>query len=519
MGSPLRDDELGHYLRTYCNREQDRKREKEHLLRDALFHDGGLEEVKKKVCELFERTIAERINKRIDIARYSNATKLVVGEMSTVYAEPASREVGGSPENQARYDALLASMQFDEEMEHINDMFSLHRAIIVAPRVRWTSASPSVGEGGAATIQRGSPDVVIDVHSAATARPVMHPNDNTLVVAWLTRCQMRTQRGKFEVEAHWLLTSDHEWEYLDKDFNPIPRTNAPHGYGVNPWIAITSGSKATPDFWPGDDGEDLVAAHVTGLIVEALLVKETNTASRIPVVSGDTSLMARNQDMDSSGALVATEGVNITTVEIGTDVEVYLKTADHSLQRVGNNYGLSMAVLKHEGAASADARELQLAPVRLRRRKQVKRFRRFEHALAERLSMVAKAAATPDMAFDVVEWLIDFGEPQVVMSAQERLALFERKRGMGLDNTPDFYRRENPDIDDKRAWDEVLRNIRIETERNVAMRPLQIVSGSLGAEVPSLPMPAENPQRGVGQGPVASRGDDFGWVKEAMNAA
>lgn len=530
-GAPLHDDELQAYLKKHCDRDEDRKRERDHLLRDALYHDGGVKEVSALVGELFtDKDAMDRIQRRLTIARYSNATKLIVGEMSSLYSEPATRTVGepgdesqAAKDNQAKYDALIEAMCFDEEMAHVNEMYSLHRAIIVAPRVRLTTSEMSEADGMAAVVA-GGPDVVLDVHSAATARAVMSPNDNTLVVAWLTRCQSRAVRGAHDRPPSWLLTSNHEWEYLSEDFHPIPGTRKEHGLGFNPWTSITSASRATPDFWPGDDGADLVSAHVSGLIIEACLIKETNTASRVPVATGDTGAMPRNQSLDSAGAIVASEGVSITTIDVGTDVDVFLKSTDHLIQRAGNNYGLSMEVLKHEGAVSADARELQLAPVRLRRRKQLKQFHRFERELAAKLAAMLDVLA-PEIAFKFENWAIDFGEPQVVLSKKERLEIFEQERRLGLDSTYEFMMRENPDLTRDAAKAAVLANITDELDRNEAMRPLEAMSGSLGA-----PVPGENPQKGQPQGPVAERGngppmmsehddDPFAWVEAMANAA
>lgn len=482
-GYDLRDEELAEYLREHCNREVDKQREKDHQLRDILFADGGVKEMNAKIDRWFENEqVKNRVKRMVEDARFSNVTKRIVSEMSTVYAEPATRSVGGSDENQRKYDDLVESMCLDEENDRVNQQFNLHRAIIVQPRVRMTPT--------------GTPEVVLDVQSAATARAVMHPNDNTMVVAWLTRIELRSVRGGFDRPAAWLLTSDHEWEYLDEDFMPIKGTNVEHGLGVNPWIPISSGSKSQPDFWPGDEGADITAGHLVGWLFHSLLVKETKTATRQPVFQGDASTVARGQALDSAGMFEAPEGTTVTTVEIGTDVEVFIKADDHQLERVANNHGLSMAALTHQGVQSAEARELGLAPVRERRRKQVKLFRRYERQLAVVLSVVTKKAA-PSLAFDALEWRIDFGEPQVLLSKQERLAIFEKERGLGLDNTVAFLMRENPDLTFEQAWAQALDNIEIETKRVVAMRDLQAASGGMNTPIPSNPAEADSATGGV----------------------
>lgn len=484
-GVDLRDHDLARYLREHCDRPSDRDREKDHILRDLLFADGGVDEMKRRVDQWFENVdVQNRVKRMIADARFSNATKRIVNEMSTVYAEPAIRSVGVDADNQRRYRALIEMMQLDDENERVNQQYNLHRAIIVTPRVR--------GEGD-------NIDVAIDIHSAATARAVMHPNDNTLVVGWLTRCQFRTVRGAFADPAAWLLTTEHEFEYLRADFMPIAGTYTEHGIGMNPWIPITSGAKSTPDFWPGEEGADITAGHISGWMVEALMIKETKTATKQPVFSGDATSMSRNQALDSGGVIETPEGTSVTTVDIGTDISTFITSADHSLERLANGYGLSLAGLKHQGVQSAQARELMLAPVRERRKKQVKKFRAYERRLALVMERILAKHAPSEMQFIAVDWSIDFGEPQVLLSKVERLSIFETERRLGLDNTVRFHMRENPDLTPEQVASELIDNIEVETEHQSMMRPLYAVNGALGAT-----------------NVTPSGADDVSWVRDLV---
>jgi hypothetical protein len=470
VGSDLKDDELADYLRTHCNRDVDKTRETDHRLRDILFCDGGVKEMTAKVDAWFENnTVRNRVKRMIADSRYSNATKRIVREKATVYSEPAKRFVGVSEENQKAYSDLCEAMCLDEENDRVNQLFNLHCAVVVMPRVRVTDVGP---------------EMVIDVHSAATCRAVMHPNDNTQVVAWLTRCEFRSVRGRFARPAAWLLTSAHEWEYLDDNFMPIPGTNVLHGLGLNPGIPISVGSKSTPDFWPGEEGADLIAAHVTGWMVEALMVKETRTATRQPVVSGDMTAAAREQALDSGGPIEVPEGTTITTVEIGTDVEIFMKAADHAVERAANNSGISSPQLRNEGVQSAEAAEARKEPLRTIRRRQIKPFRRYERQLAIVLSILASKKAEA-LKFDVTDWRINFGEPQVLMSKMDRLNIFEKERSLGLDNTEDFLMREDPDLDRAAAKAKITLNVEVETERVASMRLLQSMSGGMSTTVPA----------------------------------
>lgn len=512
QGVALTDEELAKYLRDHCDRDVDQAREKRHRTRDAFYHDGGLDEMHEVVRGAFkDPKIVERICRMLPLAQFSNPTKRIVGELATVYAEPAKRKVGGDDANRARYTAIVSAASIDEQMDKACHAFNLHRAILIGPRVR-----PSAD---------GSPEVVIDVCSAANARPVMHPNDNTQVVGWLTRIQYRTVRGASPRAPAWLLTTDHEWEQLDEKMQPITGTREAHGLGVNRWIPITDSLHA-PDFWPGNDGEDLVSAHKATWLIEALMIKETRTASRVPVVQGDTSTMPRGVGMDSAEVMEAPEGTTITTVDIGTDIKVYMDAADHSLERAGNNYGLSLAALKHQGVQSAEARELMLAPVRDRRGRQVKIFRRAEAQLARTIAAVL-AKYAPGYGFDAVEWSIGFGEARVQLSRKERLDLFFAERKASLADSVEFLMSEDPDKTAEQAWAEILEHIRVETMVQVARRPLMAISGALGGEAARADGadpggPHDAPDAEAGDSPhteAAAKSTDLSWVEEVVNAA
>ena len=503
QGQPLDDEELAKYLRDHCDRDVDQAREKRHRIRDAFYHDGGIVEMQEVVSDAFtDDKIVKRINRMLPLAQFSNPTKRIVGELATVYAEPAKRKVGGDDANQTRYTSVVSAASLDEQMDKACHLFNLHRAILIGPRVRPASD--------------GSPEVVIDVCSAANARPVMHPNDNTLVVGWLTRIQYRTVRGASPRTPAWLLTTDHEWETLDEKMQPITGTREEHGLGVNRWIPITDSLHA-PDFWPGNDGEDLVSAHKATWLIEAMMIKETRTASRVPVFQGDSSTMARGMSMDSAEVMEAPEGTTITTVEIGTDIKVYMDAADHSLERAGNNYGLSLAALKHQGVQSAEARELMLAPVRDRRGRQVKIFRRAEAHLARTIAAVL-AKYAPGYSFDAEGWSIDFGEARVQLSRKERLELFFAERKAGLADSVEYKMTEDPDLTADQAWAEILEHLRIETMVQVAKRPLMAISGALGG----IAARADGADTG-GRPPEDleddTADDDLSWVDEVLDAA
>ena len=469
-GQPLDWGELGAHLRTSLNTEDEKKRNKRHALRDRLYRDGGDKDMEEVVdAYIADDSLRQKLKRVIPHAKFNNSLKRIVGELSTVYAEPARRFVDGDQGNQERYRTLTTTLCLDEQMDVVNQMLNLHRALIVGPRVR---VNPD-----------GTREMVLDIATPATVRALCSPLDTTHVLGWLIKVDMPMVRNPWGRRPEWVLWTDHEQVYLDAGFNPIPETHVEHKLGLNRWVPISYAADAIPGFWPGEEGGDLVAAHLAIWFASVLMIKETKSNTKIPIITGDTSAMARNQAAESEVPIEAPEGVSVTTIDVGTDPTIFITAADHMLARAGNNYGLSMGALTHQGVQSADARELMLAPVRERRRKQTKIFRRFESRLAQVMARVAAVDAR-DLAFDPAGWRIDFGEPLVVLSEKERLEIFEHRRRLGLTNTVRFLLGEDPDKTPADAVKELEENVEVELSRNQLMRPLQAISGSPGAEMP-----------------------------------
>lgn len=499
-GYRLDDAALGKYLRDTIGTDAEKARNDRHALRDELYRDGGDAHMEKVIGDVFEdREVKLKRRKMIPHAKFSNCLKRIVSEMSSVYAEPAVRSIGGSAENQATYKTLLDAMGFDEQMGVVNEMLNLHRALIVGPRVR--------------TGEDGQPEMVLDIATPATVRAVTLPHDRTCVIAWAVRVDMPLIRNPWGTVPAWALWSAHEMMYLDERLTPIPGTLAAHELGMSRWVAVSYSAVAVPGFWPGREGEDLVSGRVAEWLTDILMIKETKSNTRQPIISGDTTTMARSQAADSETPIEAPEGVSVSTVDMGTDPDMFIKASDHVLERVGNNYGLSMAAIKHQGVQSAEAREIMLAPIRERRGKQGKIFRRFEKRLAVVMAAVARAYA-PALAFDPIEWRIDFGEIRVSMSERERLDLFERKRKNALTNTIEYMMGEDPDITAEQAAADLALNVEVETMRQVMMRPLAAVSGALGGDAAR----ADGADTG-GRPATDSPDDDLSWVDEVVNAA
>lgn len=473
-GPPLTLEELGVYLRKNCDTDADKAREKRHCLRDDLLRDGGVEAMKQVIDEVFDdATTREKRKKWVPYSRFNNGVKRIVGELSTVYAEPAIRTVGGEEDNR-RYQQLLEDLEFDITAQEINRLFNLHRILLTGFRVR---LRPD-----------GAREPVVDLATPARFRLVLHPNDQGMVVGYIVRSSYTPARTLLERKGEWVLWTDHERVRLDGRMSPIESTYVLHGLGVCPWMLLMRGP-TQPGVWLGEEGEDLVAAQIAAWFSNVLGLKETKSATKQTLLSGDMSGMARGQVADSEVPAELPEGVAAQSIDASMDLEMFQKQSDHVIRTVAANYGISAALLEHQGVQSADARELMRVPIRELRREQQPVFRRFERKFAALMSAILRVDDA-DRAFSTDAWRIDFGESQTPLTENEDLDLFEKKRRLALDNTVDYMVRRNPDLTDELAEAALDRNIEIETDRVGKLKKLQQLQGG----VDGGPEAGEQPQ-------------------------
>ena len=469
-GPALTTDELGHYLRTHCDTEHDKDRARRHTLREELYRDGGISHMEKLIEDTFKDKHVRDLRKQwVRYARFNNTLRRVVHELATVYTEPARRLVEGEPNNE-RYQRALDAVQMDERALEISRLLNLHRALVVGVRVR--------------KLPDGTREPTLDIASPATARAVLHPNDSSVVVGWMIRTSYRSAR-ETNLPA-WTLWTDHESIQLRENLTPIGDPE-PHAFGVCPWTPVTLGPSA-PGFFPGHEGEDLVAAHIAIWFNNVLLLKESKSATKQGVISGDGALTARGQAADSEVPTELADGQSVTTIDLSMDLSLFRATADHVLTHAGLNYGLPPSVLMHQGVQSAEARELQRIPLKELRRQQQVPLRRFERQLARALAGVFKEDL-PDLAFDASTWRIQFAESETPLDPAAEHELFLKRRAAGLDNTIAALQRLHPGLTPEQALAELKKNILVETERNREMRPMEAISGSPGAD--NLPAAGE----------------------------
>lgn len=463
----LTPEELSRYLADYYGTDREKERNAHHMLRDELYRDGGVSYMRSFVDSVFADPLVRALRQKfVPFARYNNPTKRIVNELSTTYSEPARRQV---PNRNDEYQALLRHVRVSERALEWDRLLSLHGALLVGFRV---GEKPD-----------GSRYPAIDIATPAAVRAIMHPNDDTEVIGWMIRCSHRTARKQIN-QPDWVVWTDHESFYLREDLSLIGDSYQEHGLGMCPWVPVTI-MPPGPGFWPGNYGADLVAGHISIWFQSILSLKESKSATKQTIIQGDGTSMSRGQAADSEVPIELADGQNATTVDMSMDLEMFQKLEDHILYSLGHNHGLSPAIIEHQGVQSAEARELMRIPLKeIRRRRQIP-LRIFE----ERLALVMAAVCAndlPEYAFDPVGWRIDFAETETPLDPRGEFDLFVAQRQAGLMSTKRWLvERRGMSPEDAEAF--IAANVGDEVMRNLLMRPLQQVSGSMGASTPEQP--------------------------------
>lgn len=477
VGPPLDSDELTRYLQGNYGTPSESERNRRHVLRDELYRDGGIGYMNGVIDTLFADPVVRRLRKAVvPFARFNNALKRIVNEMSTVYAEPARRIVEDADgSNGERYRALLELICMDERMVEVSRLLNLHRALLVGFRVR--------------QLPNGDREPALDIATPANVRAVTHPNDEALVIGWLVRTAYRTARATADSPA-WTLWTDHESMKLREDLSVIGGTYVEHGLGVCPWVPVTLGAPGAAGFWPGSEGEDMVAGHTTIWFENILLIKESKSATKQTVLQGDGTNMGRGQSADSETVNELADGQSATTVDMSMDLDLFKGTADHVLSHLAQNYGMSPALISHQGVQSAEARELMRLPLKEIRRQQQIPLRRFEYRLALVMSAVL-AVDDPARAFSPVGWRIEFAESETPLDPISEMTLFEKRTGAGLDNHVAFLQRRFPGLTPEAALEMIGNNWVIKTDIVRMSKDFMAESGALGPLTPKGEEPSD----------------------------
>lgn len=514
---PMNWDELSLYLKTFYFTHAETLRESRHILRDKLYRDGGVEEMCKLIDAVYTNPIVREKRKAwAKWTRYDNITKKVVNESSTVYREPALRTVKGE-ENNARYQMALAKLDIHRKSKRWNKMLNLHRALLVGVRVFMDGTDESTRRAK------------IEIVTPANCRLITHPNDCHHIVAVAVRMRVKTQgdykvpeqlRGQLGVvtdRPEWQVWSDSETFMMRSDWTILGDTIRAHTLGRIPYVFVALDEPADDTPWPGECGQDLVAADMASWFTAVNELKEVKSATRQQIVSGNLDAAQRAQAADSEMPIELPDDVALTSQDMSMDVSIFRDTRAGIKDDVGNNYGLASQIMRNQGTQSAEARENMRIPLREQRIDQISVLKVFERDLAECASVVLQKD-WGQIAFTTDGWEMQFQDPQTPLTGKEELERFEQERGLGLNSGINYVMERNPDMTREQARAFLMANIEDELWRNKAMRPLQVISGSMGAEQPTgttdLPRGVNN--RRQGEEPPEERGNGQNGQKQGV---
>jgi hypothetical protein len=433
--------------------------------RAALYRDAGQQYVRELIDKVFDdRDTKERRDRWVDQAGYNNVTRRIVHELATLYRRPATRSVEGV-DNAVKYQAAQRLVRLDETMLDAQRLTILQRATLLGPRVPAWSGIPRV-----------------DIVERHQFRLVRHPLEPTRLIAVILDqggAVPNTMPGA-EVP-RWVVWTDAEWFWIGSQGSMLgkPQENR---YGRIPFV-LAALNPPPGELIDSTTFEDVIAAHIAVWFEGVLLLKESKSATKVPVLSGDTARAVRGQSLDSESAIELPEGVALTQSDTGMDLQIFRDTADHILERAAANHGIPPAILHHAGATSGYEIELRHVGIRERRIEQEGTFREVERELADLLAIVIEKDA-PALKFSTEGWSLNYGEIQMPRSPKEELEIFEHSRTLGLTDTIEELMRRDPDKGPAEAEAEMQLHIARETERVMAMRELQALSGAMGSEQP-----------------------------------
>ena len=434
--------------------------------RHDFYRDRGSKYIEQLIDKVYDDPEVKKLrNEWVEQAGYNNVTRRVVHELATLYRRPARRHVDDDAEN-LKYQQVLQLVSMDSTMLEVQRLAILHRALMVMVRVQSWSGMP-----------------VLDIIEPQCFRLVTHPNDPRRLIAVIIDQVIESPALKREDWPAYLVWTAAERFRLSSAGNMVGEPKA-HTFGRIPGVLV---SVSPPPGRIIDDStfSDVIRAHRAVWFENVNLLKESKSGTKTNVLTGNLSSAMRKQMLDSEGAIQLPDGVQLTPTDMTVDLAPYRETADHIIERAAANHGIPPAVLRGEGASSGYEIELRYVGIRERRIEQEPYFRNVERELAETMSIVL-GADNPEFAFKTDGWSIDFGEVQMPLTRKEELEIFEAERRLGLTDTIEQEQKRNPDLDgdDEGTWAVLAKRVDNETRRNELMRPLQQISGSMGAEQP-----------------------------------
>lgn len=489
-GAAANWDDVSNWLAKTAFSEAECKERAKALRRQEFFQGNGDRFVSDVVNKVFkDPEVRDRRDIWVPIAKDCNVWKRIVQEKATVYNVPAIRRLK-RPADQENFDEVARQCRLNGMAKRWNQWGALQNTLAVGFRVRTRFQ-------GEKKPDKKTP--IVDVVSRSSFFVVAHPFDATECIAIGIRVSTaRPEDSGPEKPELWEVWTDHERFYCDGKGVVDKESVWDHDWPRMPWMLYSPDPPAGA-LIDHDTGSETDAAHVAVWFEKVCELKESASATKMLFVAGDTTREARDQAADTGAAIELKDGTSAYGVDMSVPLELFRNSGSHTFETTAANHGIAPNVLKHQGVQSAQARELMRAPLKELRREQEDYLRGFEREFVEIIAMVVARDLT-ELSFSTDGWSTDFQERATALDPKTEDEVFEGRRRLGLTSTVKEIMKRNPDFSREQAEQELLDNIADEFVRNVLMRPLQRVAGSMGAEQLDTATPTGTPPEPGDQG-------------------
>lgn len=397
--------------------------------RKQLYNCSGLDQAMSLIDEIFRDPDVRRTRREMaPYARFDNALRRIVGERARVYAKPVrTRSVSGAVDDR-RYHQLQRRTHHDAAFRMADQWLALQNDVLVMFRVRMTP--------------RGL-EPRIDVVGPEDFFAVSDVNDPTKLVAVVLHQVPQSLRPR-ATDPHYLVWSDGESLHMDRHGRLIRSTIQRNPFGRIPGVLVHADYRSTC-LLDSMTGEDAVAAHLANWLMNTQMLKASKSKSRQAAFTGETGRSVTGQTQDDEADLMLSDGVAVTTVDRGVELEPFMRAADHIVEHAAANYGIPPSVLRHAGATSGHEIDLRRIPLEEIREDRISIFRDAEREFAE-IQSVVLSIDMPELSFATDGWHIDFAEVKRPQPEREKWETRRLKRSLGHSDPFLEVMEDNPDL-------------------------------------------------------------------------
>jgi len=453
--SPLTDDAMAKALReSYVFNDAEKKRRAKMRDRIDLYNGNGKRLIDAMVNDIFKNAKVRELRKKfVELAMFQNLTRRIVREISSVYAEPATRLVKSTRMN-ANYRRLQQDMRLDRRMRVANQMLNLCNEVVV-----WFD------------IRQDKP--ILRIVTPDNFWAVCHPNDPTHCVALIFDRAPTDRMVDSETTPHYQVVTDTETFSLNSRGRLLSSTRKDHGLTQMP-MQLVHRTEPTTSLLDPHGGDDIISGHMALALVNTMMLKHQKSGTKQAYAAGDLGDMPQSQPMDEEHLLQAPEGVSLSTLDLGADPDSYIKAARSIIKQLAANYGIPESVfdLSYQATSGYEI-ELKRTGLREVRRDQILDWRPVERDLAK-IMVEVLAEAESEYAFNIAGWSINFGEVETPQDPMQMLIYWEKRRQMGLMNSIEMLIQLNPEMDEKQAEEQLIANALVEAKRVELYRALNI---------------------------------------------